>query len=294
MPAAMPARDALRLGAERLRGAGIDAPRLEARLLLGHALGLDPSALLAAIDAAVAPGRYFALIARRAGREPLAFILGWREFWSLRFEVSPVTLIPRPESETLIEAALAAFPDRGSVRRVLDLGTGTGCLLLAALSEFPAASGVGVDCAPAAADLARRNAARLGFGGRSAFLAGNWAEAIVGRFDLVLCNPPYIASADLPGLMPEVARHEPARALDGGADGLDAYRALLAAIPRLLAPAGNAVLELGQGQADAVMGLAAAAGLPTWFRSDLASTPRALVCHAVAVKKPFGTADRRV
>lgn len=291
MDAALSAREALRLGAERLREASIDNPRLEARLLLGHALGLDQSALLASPDRMVVPAPYLALVARRAAREPLAFILGWREFWSLRFEVSPATLIPRPESETLIEATLVAFPDRATVRRVLDLGTGTGCLLLAALSEFPAAFGIGVDRAPEAAALARRNAARLGLGARAAFLVGNWAGAIAGRFDLVLCNPPYIASADLAGLMPEVARHEPSGALEGGADGMDAYRLVLGALPRLLSPAGKAVLELGRGQADAVAALASAAGLPTSARTDLAGTPRALVCHAVAAKKPFGTAE---
>lgn len=277
----LPAREAMRLGVERLRVAGIDNARLEARLLLGHARGLDQPSVLASPEARVVPQPYFAMIARRAAREPLAFILGVREFWSLPFEVSPATLIPRPESETLIEAALSVFPARAAIGRVLDLGTGTGCLVLAVLSEFPNAYGIGVDRAPAAAALARRNAARLGLGARAAFLAGHWAEAIAGRFDLVLCNPPYVPSAEVPALMPEVARHEPVGALDGGGDGLDAYRLVLAALPRLLASCGAGVLELGRGQADAVAGLANAVGLTTSTRTDLAGIPRALVCRAV-------------
>jgi release factor glutamine methyltransferase len=271
--------DALRLGAERLRDAGIDGARREARLLLGHALGLDPASLLAVASAAVATEPYFSYIARRAAHEPLAYILGTREFWSLSFEVSPETLIPRPDSETLIEAAQAAFPDRAVVRRVLDLGTGTGCLLLAALTEFPAAFGIGLDRRPASAALARRNALRLGLGRRSAFLAGDWGEAVRGGFDLVLCNPPYVRSGDISDLMPEVAHHEPASALDGGADGLRAYVRILADLPRLLAPGGVAALELGVGQADAVAALAMRVGLTTFARVDLAGMPRALVCR---------------
>ena len=269
--------EALRLGAERLRNAGIDSPRREARLLLGHALGRTQADLLAAPADAINPGPYLSLVSRRAAREPLAYILGTREFWSLAFEVSPATLIPRPDSETLIEAALAAFPDRQAVRRVLDLGTGTGCLLLAALTEFPWAFGIGLDRAPAAAALARRNAHRLGLGARTAFLTGDWGQAICGRFNLVLCNPPYVPTTEIRGLMPEVACYEPASALDGGADGLRAYAALLAELPRLLAPGGAAVLELGRGQADTVAALATRNGLTTSTRADLAGTPRALV-----------------
>ncbi|MEO9190265.1 MAG: peptide chain release factor N(5)-glutamine methyltransferase [Acetobacteraceae bacterium] len=277
----MTAREALRVGAERLRAAGIDSPRLEARLLLGHALHLGQPSLLAAPEATVASEPYLALLARRAAREPLAFILGVREFWSLPFEVSPATLIPRPESETVIEAALSLFPDRASVRRVLDLGTGTGCLLLAALSEFPAAFGVGVDRAPEAAALARRNAARFGLAHRAAFLAGDWARTIDGRFDLVLCNPPYIPRAEIPALMPEISCHEPAGALDGGWDGLDAYRRLLPELARLLVAGGAAVLEMGQGQADTLVALAARVGLTTSTMTDLAGIPRVLVYRAL-------------
>ncbi len=286
----MTAREALRLGTARLRDAGIEQPRREARLLLGHALGLDQAALLAlGGGAAVAEEPYLSLLARRAAREPLAFILGEREFWSLCFAVSAATLIPRPESETLIEAALSLFPDRGAVRRVLDLGTGTGCLLLAALSELPEAFGIGVDRAPEAAALARLNAGQLGLDLRAAFVVGDWAAALHGHFDLVLCNPPYVRHADIPGLMADVARYEPASALDGGADGLAAYRLVIPALPGLLARGGVAVLELGLGQEEAVADLARHAGMTTSLRADLAGVPRALVCR-VDGQKPFGTA----
>ena len=282
-----------------LAAAGVENTGLEARMLVAHALGREPASLLLGPETVHEAPALPALLARRAAREPLALILGRREFWSLDLAVSPATLIPRPETETLIEAALAARPDRGAVRRILDLGTGTGCLLLAALTEFPAAWGLGVDLAPAAAALAAANAARLGLAPRAAFLCADWAAPIAGRFDLVLANPPYIESAAIAGLMPEVARHEPRRALDGGADGLDAYRHIVASLPRLLAPGGVAVLELGQGQADAVAGLAQRAGLATLaLRADLAGIARALVLAADkretagTGKKTFGVAVR--
>ena len=215
-------------------------------------------------------------LARREKREPLAYILGRKEFWGLEFAVSPATLIPRPDSETLIEAALAGFADRRQVKRILDLGTGTGCLLLAALSEFADAFGVGVDLSPDAAALAARNARHLGLADRSAFVAGNWSASLQEKFDLVLSNPPYIVDTDLPGLMPEVGQFEPMRALDGGADGLDAYRAIIAALPALLSDSGIAVLELGAGQAKSVAAMAVAAGLKTEIRKDFANIGRAL------------------
>jgi release factor glutamine methyltransferase len=273
---------ALRRAAAALEQAGIDSPGYEARLLAAHALGLPQSALL---DRAmpVDPAGLEALLVRRAAREPMALILGHQGFWTLDFEVSAATLIPRADSETLIEAALAAFPDRASVRRVLDLGTGTGCLLLAALSEFPAAWGVGVDRSPAAAALAARNAGRNGLAGRTALLCADWASAMRGRFDLILSNPPYIESAAIAGLMPEVAAHEPASALDGGADGLDAYRALIPTLPALLAPGGAAVLEMGLGQAESLLNLSRAAGFESpGLRHDLGGVARALVLRAGA------------
>jgi release factor glutamine methyltransferase len=271
----IPAAEALRRLAATLEAAGIEAPRREARLILAHALACDPAALVAL---GVVPEEAGAALAeRRAQHEPLAYITGQREFWSLSFKVSKATLIPRPDSETLIEAALAAKPERTMVRRVLDLGTGTGCLLLATLSEFPAAFGVGVDLAPEATSLARDNARGLGLNGRASFFAGDWAAAIAGRFDLILANPPYIPQADIAGLMPEVARHEPGLALDGGADGLQAYRSLIASLPGLLAADGLAIMELGQGQADSVAALARAMGFAAASRTDLAGIPRAMM-----------------
>ncbi|HET8997704.1 MAG TPA: peptide chain release factor N(5)-glutamine methyltransferase [Acetobacteraceae bacterium] len=279
--------------AGRLRAAGTDSPRLEARLLLAHILGLTPTALLRDPSTRVPPeaqARFAALVDRRAGREPLAYILGHREFWSLDLAVSPATLIPRPDSETLVAAARSAFAGRAPPHSILDLGTGTGALLLAALSEFPAAWGVGVDRVPAAARLAAANAAALDLAPRAVFLAGIWADALAARFDLVLCNPPYIPTSELQALMPEVARHEPASALDGGADGLDAYRLIIPELPRLLSPQGVAVLELGAGQAQAVAGLARQAGLASGTQDDLAGVPRALLlANRSAMKKPFGT-----
>lgn len=270
---------------QHLRAAAIEAPRLEARLLLAHALGCRTEDLLRDPRAAVPPeaARCFAdLLKRRLEREPVAHLLGKAEFWSLPFAVSPATLIPRPDSETLIEAALAAFPRREAVRRVLDLGTGTGCLLLAALSEFPDAVGIGVDVVPEAAALARRNAAALDLGQRAGFVVGSWGAAFAdGRFDLVLSNPPYVEAAAIAGLAPEVALHEPRSALDGGADGLEAYRALLPEIRRLLAPDGRAVVELGQGQRTAVEALTAASGLQALgCQADLGGVDRALVLAA--------------
>ena len=273
---------ALDRAAARLAAAGVENPRLEARLLLAQALGVDQERLLrerAPVDAGGLPP----LLERRAAGEPLAYILGRREFWGLAFAVAPAALVPRPDSETLIEAALAALPDRARVGAVLDLGTGSGCLLLAALHEFPAAFGVGVDCAEGAAALARRNAAMLGMQARAAFVCADWGAALAGRFELVLANPPYIPTDVIAGLMPEVARYEPRSALDGGADGFSAYRRMVPALPGLLAPDGIAVLEAGVGQADGVVTLGRESGLdPVAVRPDLNGIPRAVVLRRPA------------
>ncbi len=272
-----PVADLLAEAAAALNRAGVEAPAREARLLLLHALDRPSGALIDRREKVAAP-TLPALLARRVAREPMALILGRQGFWTLDLEVSRDTLIPRADSEAVVEAALAAHP---APARVLDLGTGTGCLLLAVLAERPAAWGLGIDIAPGAAALAAHNAYANGMAARASFLCGDWNAAIASRFDLVLSNPPYISSPDLAGLMPEVADHEPARALDGGPDGLADYRRLVQALPALLAPGGIAVLELGIGQAAPVAVLAHAAGLvPRAPHPDLAGVPRALVLAA--------------
>jgi release factor glutamine methyltransferase len=269
--------DAVRLAAQTLAQAGIENPSREARLLIAHALGLPARALLPAA-ARLNAGTLETLLRRRAAHEPLAYITGTRGFWTLELAVSSATLIPRPDSETLIEAALAHFPAPTQPRAILDLGTGSGALLLAALTEFPLAFGVGTDISPAAVSLAARNAASLGLATRAAFLAADWAAPLRARFDLILCNPPYVATADIPGLMPEVAHHEPASALDGGPDGLREYARLIPTLPSLLAPGGLACLELGEGQAQPAAALANAAGFAhIGARRDLAGIERALL-----------------
>ncbi|MGI4952108.1 MAG: peptide chain release factor N(5)-glutamine methyltransferase [Janthinobacterium lividum] len=282
--AAITLGEALRLGIARLAAAGLDSPALDARLLMGHVLGLDQAGLLRDRGRVIDPAPFEQALARRLRHEPVALILGHQGFWSLDFAVSADTLIPRADSETLVEAALAARP---RLDRVLDLGTGTGCLLLAVLSERPGAFGIGVDRVPAAASLAARNARALGLANRSAMLCADWAAPLRGTFDLVLSNPPYIPAAKVAGLMPDVARYEPRSALDGGADGLSAYRLLLGMLPRLLAPGGLAVFELGAGQADDIGRLAETHGFRTALRPDLGGVPRALL-----LEKGVGTNRR--
>jgi release factor glutamine methyltransferase len=266
-----------------LKAAGVEQPRRDARLLLGRAAGLSPEALLARPDRALSTGEaaaFEALVARRAAREPVARILGTRQFWGLDFALSPDTLDPRPDSETLVEAALAHVADRQAALSALDLGTGTGCLLLAVLSELPRARGLGIDAAAGAVATARANAAGLGLAARTEFRPASWArpgwaQGLGGPFDLVLCNPPYVESGA--ELAPEVARFDPSQALFAGPDGLDAYRALLPALPSLLAPGGAVFLEIGAGQAAAVAPLARDAGFARMVpHQDLSGVPRCL------------------
>lgn len=272
---------ALNMAAGALRDAGIGNARGEARILVGHVLDMAaPEVLMRPerpIDAA-AWQRVRRLLDERCRRRPMSQILGRREFWSLDFMVTGDTLDPRPDSETAVQAALDTFPDPSAPLTVLDLGTGTGCLLLAVLSERPNATGVGIDISPRAAAVARRNAERLGLAGRAHFAVGDWGGAIAGRFDLVLANPPYIKTGDIAGLEPEVAAFEPLLALDGGGDGLDAYRALAGQLPLLLGPGGAAIVEIGQGQGESVCGLLCDQGLEiSAIRRDLAQTERCLV-----------------
>lgn len=265
-----------------LRQVGIAEARLEARLLLAHVLDVPREVLLRDAEREVAAetqATFRDMLRRRCAREPLALITGHAGFWTLDLEVSSDTLIPRPDSEAVVRLALALSP---APARLLDLGTGTGCLLLSVLAEREGAWGLGLDLRPGAAALARRNAGRNGLDGRCATLVGDWGAALAGWFDLVLSNPPYIESAAVAGLMPEVARFEPGSALDGGADGLDAYRAILADLPRLLVPGGVAVLEVGIGQAGRVRALGESEGLVFLAEeADLAGIPRAVAFKAI-------------
>lgn len=269
----------LKQAGERLFQAGIEDAASEARLLLCWAGGYTRIELMQRDEIPDdVMEKFQGAIQRRSAREPVAFITGEKGFWTLDLHVSPETLIPRGDSETLLEALLHHRPDRQKVQSILDLGTGTGCLLLAALTEYPQAWGLGVDVAPGAAALARRNASRNGLSERAAFIAGDWAAAVKGRFDVVLSNPPYIEHAEMARLMPDVVEYEPHRALDGGDDGLTAYRILCRSLPHLLSEQGCAVLELGMGQEQAVTALAESEGLKVLeCRKDLGGVERALV-----------------
>lgn len=274
MTAASPVADALRAAAAQLVLVSATA-RLDAELLLAHALGVERGDLLLDPARFAVPDSYAALLKRRLGREPVAYILGYRDFWTIRLAVGPGALVPRADSELLIETALAVFPDRAAPLTILDLGTGPGTLLLAALSEFGAATGLGIDVSPGALDFARRNAAALGLEGRARFEHGDWTEGLIGRFDLILCNPPYIGEDE--ALMAEVVEYEPATALRAGTDGLADYRRILPELPRLLAPGGSAIVEIGWTQAASVGGLAAEQGLTATHFRDLGGRDRALL-----------------
>jgi release factor glutamine methyltransferase len=277
--------EARRALAAQFHAAGLDSPDLDSRILVGHALGLDHAALAAAATrrlGADEESAIAALASRRLTGEPVARILGYKEFWSLPLRVDAATLVPRPETETVIEAALAAIDasgPRSRKLRIADLGTGSGALVLALLSELPNAFGVGTDTSTKALVVARDNARRLAQT-RARFIACNMAAALRGPFDAIVSNPPYIASGDIATLAPDVRDFDPHLALDGGTDGLNFYRAIAAAAPTLLAPGGALVVELGVGQAEPVAHLFAAAGLaPSPPHPDLNGTPRALVAR---------------
>jgi release factor glutamine methyltransferase len=280
---------ARRLLAQAFRRQNLDTPELDARLLVGHALVLNHSALIAAADRALTADEAEVLTdfaERRLAREPVARITGEKEFWGLLLKLNAATLVPRPDTETVVEAALAALETDGTRDQTLaiaDLGTGTGALLLALLSELPHARGIGTDSSLSALQLARENAARHRLATRASFVACDFGAALLGGFDVIVSNPPYIRGGDIAGLDPEVSRYEPACALDGGGDGLACYRAIARDAARLLKPGGQLVVELGAGQADSVTALFTAAGLLCSLpRHDLSRMPRSLLARLAA------------
>jgi release factor glutamine methyltransferase len=281
------ARRALAL---QFRSAGIDSAELDARLLTGHALGLDLTGLITAAQRQLTHGESARLddyARRRLAGEPVARIVGEKEFWGLPLQLAPATLVPRPDTETVVELALELLRAGGEpdgALRIADLGTGTGAILLALLSELPAATGTGTDISVAALQTAAANAARAGLSDRATFIACDYASGLSGPFDLIVSNPPYIRSADIGGLAVEVRDHDPRAALDGGADGLDAYRALVPQAARLLVPGGALVVEAGEGQSGQIEALMVAAGLTPAPapKADLAGIPRAVAGHKTA------------
>jgi len=304
--------EVLSRAAERLRAAGIDSARLDARVLLAHVLGVEPNqipTLPPSWPGPQGPGHpifnsqdekldrphpramtddllkeFEQFIARRIAREPVAYITGRKGFWDLEFDVGPGALVPRPETETLIEQALKRFPDRSAALEILDLGTGTGCLLLTLLHLYPNATGLGVDSSPEALGWAKRNAQKLGLESRYALRLADWAQVKQTGFDLMVTNPPYLSRDDLAAAAPELAL-EPVQALFGGPDGLDTYRAIAPLLPRLLAPKGCAILEIGKGQGEAVSTILRAAGLEIErLAPDLSGIPRCVMARAMAQK----------
>ena len=274
----------------RLKSAAIESAELDARILTGHALGLDLTGLISAAQRQLTPdesARLEEFARRRLAGEPVARILGEKEFWGLPLQLSPATLVPRPDTETVVELALELLRADGNLDRPLriaDLGTGSGAILLALLSELPAAQGFGTDISETALHTASANAARAGLSDRATFIACDYASGLIGPFDLIVSNPPYIRTADIDGLAAEVRNHDPLAALDGGADGLDAYRALIPQAARLLAPGGALVVEAGQGQSGPIQALMTNAGLMPVIapKADLAGIPRAVAGHKMA------------
>lgn len=266
--------------ATRFRQQGIDSAELDARLLTGGAFGLDLTGLIAATTRIVTPDEAAHLenfLQRRLAGEPVARILGVKEFWGLTLNLSAATLVPRPDTETVVELALEVCR-RQERRRIADIGTGSGAILLALLSELPDATGIGTDISLEALRMARNNAARLGLTQRAAFVACNYTAALSGPFDLIVSNPPYIRSADIAGLDREVREYDPPRALDGGPDGLAAYRVIAPDAARLLAPGGTLIVEAGYGQSGPIAELMSASGLTPDVppKADLAGIPRAV------------------
>jgi release factor glutamine methyltransferase len=288
LDAGVSVQQACELMAKAFRAAGIEDAKADGRILAAHTLGLNRAQLVSQSDRALSTQEAQVLserAARRLAREPVSRILGHREFWSLDLAVTPAVLDPRPDTETVVELALDWITTRhlkNEKLRVLDVGTGSGALLLALLSELPAAIGIATDKSIEALRVAKDNAQRLGFGGRAVFVACNFTDALRGPFDLVVSNPPYISNGEIPTLAPEVRDHDPLVALDGGEDGLAAYRAIASDALRLLTSRGRLVVELGQGQAEPVSAIMRAAGLTIEMaiRRDLTGINRALCATA--------------
>lgn len=285
-------------GHAQLERAGIAGAALDARILLEFASRCDHTQLIARSEehpSAEAIQKYSDALEQRRRRVPLAYIIGAKEFWSLTFQVNAATLIPRPESEHLVEEALKLFPERATPGRVLDLGTGSGCLLISILSERPNLFGVGIDLSIAALQVAAENSRRHGVAGRAAFLQGDWAQAITGAWDLIVCNPPYLSAGELEAAQPEVREHEPHLALSPGTDGLDAFRKIAPALHDLLKPRGVAVLEIGSTQPTSVSAILESAGLGSMtVRPDLAGLPRVLIAQKTLTNKQARTSKKRL
>jgi release factor glutamine methyltransferase len=268
----------------RFNSAGVESAEIDARMLIGHVLGLDLTGLITSAQRQLTTdeaARLEDFARRRLAGEPVARVIGAKEFWGLPLQLSPATLVPRPDTETVVELALELLRADGATGRPLriaDLGTGSGAILLALLSELPTATGVGTDISEQALQTAAANAARVGLAPRATFIACDYASGLSGLFDLIVSNPPYIRAADIAGLAVEVREHDPHAALDGGADGLDAYRALIPQAAGLLAPGALLVVEAGEGQSGPINGLMTLAGLaPTGApKADLAGIPRAV------------------
>jgi release factor glutamine methyltransferase len=274
------------LGA-RFESAAIESPELDARMLVGRVLDLDLTGLIASGQRRITEdesARLEDFARRRLAGEPVARIVGEREFWGLPLRLSPATLVPRPDTETVVELALELLRADGATARPLriaDLGTGSGAILLALLSELPTAQGFGTDISEQALQTAAANATRAGLANRATFIACDYASGLAGPFDLIVSNPPYIRAADIAGLAVEVRDHDPRAALDGGADGFDAYRALIPQAAGLLAPGAALVVEAGEGQSGPINGLMTLAGLaPAGApKADLAGIPRAVAAR---------------
>ena len=252
-----------------------DTARLDAELLMAEALHIDRDRLILSPPDRKVPDRFWAMVERRQAGEPVAYITGRRAFWNIELHVGPGVLVPRPDSELLIASALEHFEGAGGPKRILDLGTGPGTLLLAALDIWPDATGLGVDVSRQALSYASANARRLGFESRAKLMQGDWARGLAETFDLVLCNPPYVAEGAELGA--GVREYEPDEALFAGREGLDAYRELAPQLPRLLNPGGLAAVEIGFDQADAVAPLLARDGLSATVSNDLGGRPRAVL-----------------